>query len=149
MANVENIRRGLAALLRTALPSDEGHVSPYFDASISTTCLQVAGVEKMEPSEFGGKSWTFIIEGVFALNAEPKSQKILDGLIEGVATAIESDSSSTGALTSRLLENGTVQTGQTAAAQDVTFIEYRGTVLEQLKNATPVNVATWAVQVLT
>lgn len=149
MANVENIRRGLAALLRTALPADEGHVSPYFDASISTTCLQVAGIERMEPSEFGGKTWTVAIEGVFSFNAEPKSQKILDTLIETVPAALESDSTPTGALTSRFLEGGTIATGQAAAADSVTFIEYRGAVPEQLKNGTLVLVATWAVTVLT
>jgi hypothetical protein len=149
MADVENIRRGLAALLRTVLPADQGHVSPYFDAAISTTCLQVAGIERMAPSEFGGKSWTFTIEGVFALNVEPKSQKILDGLVETVAAALESDSGASGALTSRLLEDGTTETGQPAAAEDVTFIEYRGAVPEALKNGTTVLVATWAVEVLT
>lgn len=146
---MDDIRRGLAAQLRSVLSADDGHVGAYFNAAAPATTLQVAGVERMEKIDQGSKSFTMLIEGVFSAGVEPKSQKILDRLLldESVDGAIEADGDKSGALYSRLQDDGTVLASQGAAAQSVAFIEYRGSGRDTVKNR-EVLIATWAVEVI-
>ena len=148
---MENIRRGLAALLRPAFPEDVGHVSPYFDLAAPGPCLQVAGVEHMERIDFAnGRDFTILIEGVFSASPDPAGQKILDRLLieQAVDEAVEADNTGSGALFSRFQDDGTIDTGQPAAADSVTFLEYRGSARDVI-GSRQVIVCNWAVRVIT
>jgi hypothetical protein len=145
MPDFDSIRRGLAANLRAALPAAEGLVSPYLLADPKKPCLQVAGIERMEPHDFGdGRDYTILIEACLALGEGIAAQRKLDELIDSVPAAIESNLT----LTSRLLDNGTVQTGQAAACDALAFVEYRGAGKQSIAG-TECLLGVWAVQVVT
>lgn len=136
MADIDAISRGIAALLRQALPEDEGHVSATFQDAPKPPTLQVIGVERMAPAETAGMTepgdlvcdWTFLVEAYMGLISEKGAHQKLNALLSagGVPEAVESDCDAGGCLYSRLQDNGTVAAGQPAAADDISFIEYRG-----------------------
>ena len=152
MPDFDDIRRGLAAQLRTVLPETEGHVSAYFRTAPLLPTLQVAGVNRMEKSTYRGvsRSYRFLIEGVFSLGDEIRAQRQLDGLIDDVATALEADQTPTGALFSRYQDDNTVLAGQPAAAGSVAFIDYLGAINTTFDGTTDrVLSATWVFEVQT
>lgn len=153
MADVEAIRRGLAAQLRTVLPANRGHVSAYFDPAPRMPCLQVAGVQRMERNDFGdGRTFDFVIEGVFSMShTDSGAQRLLDEFIadNAVDEAVEADGDGAGALYSRLLDDGTVTTLDDPAAASVAFVEYLGVSRETLRTGGEALLATWVVQVVT
>ena len=153
MAEVENIRRGLAALLRQVYPVGVGHVGIYFKDAPAPPALQVIGVERMAPIDFAdGADWTWLIEGYFGTITDRGAQTRLDELLatDKVWEAVESDNARAGALFSRLLDDGaTVTTDpEDPAADQVAFIEYRGSSRIERGGADAL-VGTWAVRVLT
>lgn len=158
MADLDAIRRGVAALLRQSLPEDEGTVSPYFKVSPGKPCLQVAGVQSMGRSDFGdGRSWTVAIEGVFSLALDEAAQRLLDRVLTGdagdgivaVDEAIESDADGAGALYDRLLDDGTIDEDVGAACQDIAFVAYLGSARVTLEDGTKALLATWTAQIET
>lgn len=144
MPDFADIRSAIAANLRTALPADEGQVAAYLLDAPTTVCLQVAGIERMELTDFGGgRDYTILIEGYFPVSHDIAAQKSLDELVEAMPDAIEQ------ALTSRLVEeDGTIQTGQTEAGA-IAFLEYRGATRSRVENGSDVLLAIWAVRVQT
>lgn len=151
MADLEAIRRGIAAELRTVLPADEGHVSPYFAETPPMPCLQVVGVGDMERIDFAdGKRFEIVVEAVLGLVSDKAAQRRLDGWLESNAVdgQIEDANTPTGALTSRLLEDGTVQTGQAVACDSIALESYGGPSRIRRDNAEFL-VATWTFEVLT
>lgn len=149
MADLTDIRQGMAALLRAALPADKGHVSAWFEDSPNTPSLQVAGVEEMDRIDFvdGGK-WLIAVEGCIGLTTEVGAQKLLDGLVDAVADAVESDGTPNGALFSRLQEDGTILTNQSAAADAVAFVRYRGQGKHTADDGTQLLLASWLFEVI-
>ena len=139
MAGLEDIRRALAANLRAVLPADEGHVSPYFDEAPKTPCLQVAGVSEVERIDFAdGKRFEIVVEGILGSIVDRASQRLLDRWLEEEAV----DAAFEEPLTSRLLDNGTVQTGQAAAADSGAYLRFGGQG-RLLRGQTTLLVATW------
>ncbi len=149
MADLEAIRRGLAALLRDALPETEGQVSPWLIANPTKLSLQVAGIDEMTRTDFAdGTRWVFLIEASLSDASNQGSQRTLDDLITAVPEALEDDETSAGALTKRLQDDGTVDTGEDPAADSVAFLEYRGAQRVTREGGGTMLSATWAVEVL-
>lgn len=152
MADMDAIRRGLAALLRTALPADEGHVSAYFRTVPPTPCLQVIGPDgpdAMTATDFGdGRDFQIAIEACLSLDNEISAQMKLDTLIDAVAIAVESDNSPAGSLFSRWQDDNTILTGQDPAADSVAFVRYRGASPFRTEANTKLLTATWLIEVL-
>lgn len=152
MEDITNIRRGLAALLRDVLPANEGQVNAWWHENPSTPCLQIAGVQELEKTSFGpgGLRIVFAVEAVIGLASDVRAQQILDGMLatDQIPTAVESSNTPSGALTSRLQDNGTVLTGQTAAADSVAFLRFLGQAPFQLRNGVEVLLGTFLVEVL-
>ncbi len=150
-ADLQAIRRGLGAELRTVLPATEGHVQLYYTDSPPTPCLQVVGVSEMDRIDFDdGGRFEIGIEGVLGNVNDRASHTLLDKWIESSAIdgAMEAANSQIGALTKRLLDDGTTQAGQPAACDTVTLIRYQGA--GRLERAqTPLLVATWIFEVRT
>jgi len=135
LADVDDIARGIGALLRTVYATDEGHVSHTFQETPQPPTLQVVGVERMTPEQGGMTApgdwqgdWIFLVEAYLGLISEKRAHQRLNELLSdnAVAAAVEGDSNGAGCLYSRLLDNGTVQSGQAAAAESIEFVEYRG-----------------------
>ena len=135
MADVEAIARGIGALLRTVYPAGTGHVSHVFKETPTPPTLQVIGVERMTPQQGGMTApgewqgdWVFLVEAYLGLISEQAAHQRLYALLstDAVPGEVESDGDGAGCLYSRLLDNGTVQTGQSAAAESIEFLEYRG-----------------------
>jgi hypothetical protein len=157
LADVKAIRLGLGALLRQVYPAEpagsdlRGNVSAYFKDAPTPPTLQVIGVERMVPIDFArGGDWTWLIEGYFGTITDQGAQSRLDELLatDAVWEAVESDNNSIGALYSRLQQNGTVTTDNDPAADEVSFLEYRGSSRIERGGADAL-VGTWAVRVLT
>lgn len=152
MADVEAIRRGLAALLRTVYPVGAGHVGAYFKDAPAPPTLQIIGVERMVPLDMtDGADWTWLIEGYFGTITDRGAQTKLDEILatDQVWEAVESDNARDGALFSRLQDDGTVTTDEDDPAADhVAFLEYRGSSRIERGGADAL-VGTWAVRVLT
>lgn len=158
MADLDAIRRGVAALLRQSMPETEGSVSPYFKVAPGKPCLQIAGVQAMNRTDYGdGRSWTVAIEGVFALTTDEAAQRLLDRVLTGdtgdgivaVDEAIETDKTAAGALHDRLLDDGTIDEDVGAACHDIAFVSYLGSARVTLEDGTKALVATWLAQVET
>lgn len=132
-----------------------GQVSPFLLDNPTPPALMVAGVSEFEYTTFGspevppGMRWQILIEACVGKTSDVGSQKILNALLaptgsSSLVAAVEAD----GALTSRLNEEGTLRTDQEAAAEFVSFSEYRGQVNFVLENGIRVLLATWAFEVL-
>ncbi len=152
---LDDIRQGLAALLRTVLPTSEGQVSAYLLEKPQTPALQVAGVDAdgVQIISFGDPptvQWTIVIEAWLGTVLSQGAQKKLNTFLSsgGVADAVESDFvQGTGALFSRLSDDGVVTSGHDPAAQAVMFLAYRGQSIVQTDDGKRALVASWAVQV--
>lgn len=153
MADITAIRRGLAALLRDALPADEGHVYPWLQDGPLPVTLCVAGIvpDGIEYLTFGtdpGVAITFAIEawlGAFDIAAQRKLDELLSS--DAVASTLEGDQTAAGALTKRLQDDGTVLTGQTPAADSVVVEGYQGQT-RLARGTGEVLLATWLVKVV-
>ncbi len=154
MADLSVIRSALGANLRTALPADQGQVSAYLLDSPTSPCLAVAGVDAdgAEPLSFrrGAQAWFMVIEAFLGRASDIGGQKWLDKFLattggNSVQAAVLSDRQ----LTSRLLENGTVQPGQAPAADDVGYVRYRGQSRFTVPAGYEVLLASWTFQVIT
>jgi hypothetical protein len=150
------LRRGLAANLR-AVP--DCVVSPWLHPDPPKLCLSVAGPdvgsEAVGYNEGGfgelasdrGASMPMIIEGVVSCAGGLRAaQEIFDEWILWlVPEAIESDVR----LTSRLNEDGTITTDQSAACDSLAVREFRGYRRERLGTGTDeFLVGDWVVDVL-
>lgn len=154
LADLTAIRRGIAAQLRDVLPVDEGQVFPWLQESPPTPCLQVAGLDSdgAVSLTFGdAKQYVVLVEGCLGLVADTNAQQRLDDWLstDAIADAVEDANSPTGALTSRLQDDGTVVTGQAAAADSVGFDGYRGQTRFPAQDGRVLLLATWAFKVLT
>lgn len=150
MADLDAIRRGLAANLRDALPAGDGHVGAYMLDSPTPPALQVVGLDEIDYDTLGyggaGDTHLLIVEAVLGRFSDIGSQKTLDNLLSGadsVKAALESDK----LLTSRLEDDGTVTTGQPAAAEWLKVRRYRGQTRFALPNGNEVLLASWLVEV--
>lgn len=149
MADIDAIRQGLAALLRSLLPADEGHVSPYWRTTPPVPTLHVFGIETGTADDFNdGMDMRFIIEAFVGTVDDIAAQKRLDALVEGMKDAVEADNSASGALFDRLDETGTLTTDVGAAADCVAFVQYRGQQLAE-RNTTQYLTGIFEIQVIT
>lgn len=152
MADITAIRRGLAALLKDALPGDQGNVSPWLDDNPLPPSLCVAGIDRdgYTATTFGpdpGVEIHFIVEAYLGAASSRGAQAFLDGLVGGtLAEALEGDQDASGALTKRLQDDGTVLTGQAAAADSVAVTGYLGQTRLASANG-DVLIAQWRVTV--
>lgn len=158
MADITEIRRGLAALLRLALPANEGHVYPWLQDNPLPPTLCVAGIQAdgLTIVTFGGDDnppgieADFVIEAWLGNASDVGAQRFLDDLLstDAVASSLESDGNGSGALYSRLLDTGVVLTGQTAAADSVAVTGYLGQTRLARPTGQEVLLAQWVVKVL-
>lgn len=151
-ADLDDIRRGLAAALRLALPEDEGHVSAFFSDNPPTPALQVVGLDEGEYYTLGfkggGDTWSFVVEAVVGKVSDRLAQTWLDRFAQStgdysIKLALEADQQ----LTKRMLDDGTVSTGQPAAAQYVILRRYRGQQRVRQENGQDALVGSWIVEV--
>lgn len=151
MADLADIRSGIAALLRTALPSDEGQVSAYLLENPVSPSLAVAGVVEMEANDFtDGRTWNIVVEGVAGLASSVRAGQILDEMLDTVPAAVEADGDGEGALYSRLdLDTGAVTNGHAAAADSVAFVRYEGQTRFTLQSGQIVLLGSWLFRVIT
>jgi hypothetical protein len=151
LADLDAICQGLAALLRTTLPANEGHVFAYFQDEPPTPCLQVASIESVTNTDFGdGMDIRVLVEAVVGKVSEIKAQKRLRELVssDAVAEAVESDQTASGALFDRLDETGTLTEDVGAAADAVAYVSYRGDARLQ-RGQSSYLIGTFEIQVLT
>lgn len=149
----ESIRRGLAANIKAAIPNGV-FVFPYYREEPQVPALMVSGlvgidyIENTAMADPGGTSLV-IVEGVAGRVSDIGAQKVFDGwLLDGgdscVRDALESDYH----LTSRMRDDGSIETGATAACDSLAVREFRGTRRAQI-GATLHLVGEWIVQVET
>jgi hypothetical protein len=148
MAELEQIRQGLAANLRAIA---DCQVSAYLLDNPTPPTLEVVGPDEATATTFGRASETLgmIVHGIAGLVSDIGAQKRLDRWwatsgAESVVAAIEADRQ----LTSRLLEGGRVETGQTAAADTLVVLRKGGYQIFNLPGGRYVG-AEWTVQVET
>lgn len=150
MADLEAIRRGLAANLRDALIGSKGHVSPYMKDAPSVPAIQIVGLAEFDYHTlgFGSRQETYLllVEALFGRVSDVGAWRLLDGLLSGnnaFQIAAESDQ----LLTSRLNDDGTVTTGHDPAASSVTVRHYRGQSVDvTLPDGTKVLAASWEIE---
>lgn len=152
MADFDDIRRGLAANLTVLRPDYQ--VSAYLLDDPSPPTLQVAGVESIDydTGGYGDRADThsFVIEACFSGTSDIGSQQLLDALLAPTgATSLKAAVEADRTLTSRLLDDGTVQTSQPAAVAYLRVTAYRGQSRFTLPNGTDVLLASWTVEVAT
>lgn len=149
---MEAIRRGLAANLKT-IP-DCG-VFPWLAENPPKDALSVAGPESMAYAEGGfgvlasnrGGNMPFVVEGAVSMAAGLRAaQNRFDAWILWlVPEAIESDVQ----LTSRLNDDGTITSGQSAACDALAVREFRGYRRERLCNSTDeFLIGDWVIDIL-
>jgi hypothetical protein len=112
----------------------------------------VAAVDEFEPLDFGvppSVRWTILIEACLGLVSDIGSQILLNKLLApSGATSLVATVEANQSLTNRLDVNGTLTTGQSAAADSVAFSEYRGQNRFTLKSGSEVLLAVWAFEVI-
>jgi hypothetical protein len=139
MPDMEAIRRGLAGNLRTEISATRvPQVSPWRKDNPSTPSLQVSGFDTITPETFGapdeGIAIPMLIHCFVSSTLDRSSQANLDDLVFDVWAAILSDKQ----LTSRLLDNGTVQTGQDPAVDDLDVTACDGSQILTMPNGSEV-----------
>lgn len=150
MPELDDICEGLAANL-AAIPDTQ--VSAYMLDNPTPGMLQVAGLDEIEYDKTFGRDDTLfvVVEGCASLaGGDIASQKrfrrwLASSGTESVKAAIEADRQ----LTKRLQHDGTVQTGQPAAADTLRVTRFRGYRRHRLENGTEVLLGDWIVQVET
>ena len=150
MGDLQAIREGLAANL-AALRTNETvvQVSAYLLDNPTPPSLVVAGVDSdgYEEQAYTGQSvsYTILVEACLGLVADITSQKTLNRLLSPTGSAsLVAAAKATPTLTSRLNDDGTISTGQAAAAESIAFDGYRGQTRFVLSNGSEVLLATWA-----
>ena len=98
-----------------------------------------------------GHRLTVVIEAAVAKGLDIQAQKTLDELHSenSVKAALESDGTPDGALFSRLLDSGTVTTGNDPACDSLRVISYDLNGSFTLNSGVEVALATWDVDILT
>lgn len=125
-------------------------VSPFLLDSPTPRMLMVAGVDDVTYLDFGdGVEWTILVSAALGLLTDQASQKTLRRLLapsggDSIVAALEADQS----LTTKLNNDGTVSTGQSAAADSIAFSEYRGQISPVLADGSQILLATWAFEVI-
>lgn len=148
--DIEAIRRGLAANLRTV---PDCQVSAWLLDNPTGPSLQVAGFDEIDYlQDFGaGSTLRMLIEGAVAGGISRAAYTqfdkwLLRGTEDSVVDALLADRQ----LTKRLRDNGTVQTGQPAACQDLIVTRFRGYRFVRTRDgSTEVLVGNWAIELLT
>jgi len=153
MAALTDIRRGIAAELRTVLPASSGQVYPWLLDNPTPPSLVVAGLapDGLEGTGMGaGQSrYLIVVEACLDLGSDIGSQAMLDSWITDVPATLEAANAVTGALTKRMSDDGAVTTGQPAACDSISLDRYRGQQPFTLPNGTRVLLAGWTFEVLT
>lgn len=155
MADIQTISEAMAgalATLRDDVDNFIGQVSPYLLDSPTPPSVMVAGVDDFTMLDFGENpsvQWTILVSAVLGDLSDKGSQRLLNRLLapsgsESLVAVLEADQ----ALTKRLNADGTVSTGQSAAANSIAFSEFRGQISPVLDDGTRVLVATWAFEVI-
>lgn len=154
MSDMEAIRQGLAANLAAFKDGDDGaQVSPYILEAPTPPTLHVMGpVADAERVDFGGQDEEefIVVQGFAAMISDIGGQKRLDRWwantgADSVLAAIETDKQ----LTSRLDEEGTLTTGQTAAVYDLTVIRKSRYLIFDIPQVGRVVGCEWTVKLLT
>lgn len=151
MADIEAIRRGLAANLRTV---EDCVVSPWLIDNITKAALSVAGPERAAYFEgaFGqlasdrGANVPFVIEGAVSCAGGLRAGQMLfdQWILWEVPEAIEADTR----LTSRLQNNGSILTDQDPACDSLAVREFRGYRRTTLPNGSDVLLGDWVVELI-
>lgn len=157
MADLEDIRRGLAANLAT-LKSDGFQVVPYLLDNPTAPTIQVGGLTDVDyDQEFRGEyllvgdKMTVVIEVAIPRKTDIGAQKLLDKLhgSANLKAAVEADNR----LQSRMADDGTITISQEPACDDLRVVRYKGSAPMILKQAGGVGMdnllATWEVEVWT
>lgn len=152
MADIDAIRRGLAANLAVLKPDTVGQVYPYLLQNPSPPSVMVSGIEAggIDYISYGDSvSIMFLIEVCLGVVSDIGAQKLLGSLLASsgatsLVTAVQADRR----LTSRMGDDGRVTADEGAAADAVAFEGFRGQTPFTLPNRTEVLLATFAVQVL-
>jgi hypothetical protein len=157
LADLDDIFAGLGANLAALKQAEIAprqpliqQVSAYLLDNPSPPSVMVAGVDVdgVDFQTFGREdvAWTILIEVCLGRVSDIGAQKLLRKLLAGTGeTSLVQAVEANQTLTSRLLDDGTVQTDQDAAAEKVTFAGYRGqTQFRFPGQEAPVLLATWA-----
>lgn len=139
----------MAANLAVLRPSWQ--VSPYLLDAPTPPCVQVGGlVAPVEYQTFGTAHplFTFGIEAALLRSSDIGSQQQLDSLMDGgefdLSAAVEDDAR----LTSRLLDDATLEISQEPACDDLECVfQTQGPFVSE--NGTRLLLATWHVRVMT
>lgn len=146
MSQLEDIRRAIAANLRVVLPEDVGHVSPYLDEKAKPPTVQVVGVVDYSLESVGGgvTRYEIGVEAMCGLITQKGASKRMDSFIESGAMMAALDSS-LNPLTSRLLEDGTVEEDEEDAGV-CNYLRFGGPG-RLVRGGAEVLVATWFCEV--
>lgn len=149
MLDVIAIRQGLAANLAAVFQPDHAHVYANMVSDPGTPSLQVwpDEIAYHETLQEGVQTGLMIVQALVGVTGDQGVQQTLDAMLASagslsVPAAIEADTD----LTSRLEPDGTLLTGQDAAAYDVTVIRCTGYRIYDLTGG-PFIGAAWEVEV--
>ena len=150
MADLDAIRRGLAANLKQALPGSAGQVSPYMLDNPTVPSLQVIGLDEIEYDTLGfgrgGDDHFFILEAALGRSSDTGAQRKLVELLS-TGSSVKEAAESDGRLTKRLLDDGTVLEAQAPAAEYVHVTRYRGQSRFAIPSGPEVLLASWVCKV--
>lgn len=154
MADLDAIRRGLAANLAVLKPDPIGQVSPFMldnptPPSAMVSGLETGGYSIMSYGTTPSVDLTFLIEVCLGKVSDIGAQKLLNRLLapsgsDSLIAAVEADNR----LTSRMDDQGKITTDQDPAADDLGFVGFRGQLPFTLPNTTRVLLAVFAVRVV-
>lgn len=153
MPGFDDIASGLAASLAVL---DGFQISQFFLDHPTPDTIQVSGVDEVEYDvafHSAGVShdiWLVEIEACLLRTEDISAQVVLRKLMSPVGAgslkeAIEADSR----LTSRMLDDLSIETDQDPACDDLHVEKYQGQARHRLEDGTDVLLATWIVRVLT
>lgn len=128
-------------------------VSPYLLDNPVPPAIEVTGVQRIDYDTVyarAGDDLTWLIEAVVPPLNDIGGQMKLDLLLDAAAgLSLKEAAEADRQLTSRLLDDGTVQTGQPAACSDLRVTTFNSVGRITLRNGVEVLAASWAVQVIT
>ena len=156
MAAFNDIRRGLAANLATLKTAGyDGQISPWLLENPAPPTISIGGITSIDYDivfqgasyDLTGDQLTVEVEAAIRKIVDVQTQKTLDRFHGdlSIKAAVESDPQ----LTSRMADDGTITSGETAAcdALRVTGYTFQGTLT--LPNGTQVSLASWTVEIIT
>jgi hypothetical protein len=148
MTDLAAIRTGLAANLASIAGNQ---ISSYMLANPTPPAIHVYPADITYDLAMGRglDEWIFTVQAFVAVVGDIGAQKTLDAYLapsgsQSVKAAIEADL----LLTKRLRDDGSVQTGQPAAASDVQVVSCTGYRVYAMEGRPPVLGAEWHVEVL-